>query len=202
MMKTRRLLLAECAVAEGDQEDRALAPGVGREEVDHVIVVKSQAAGAEALGIGGKVEFAAQNAGFQLRGTVSAVPVALQNLLQVGEEEHIDGCIGGNLLVESQEASIVAEVPGLQQFENFPFPMTDIGSGVEAIHVIHDQIKIIEVTSDGFKKVRGNSTRGAIEDECKLRQRDGLARELASGTAARDHLFDRVSWNGIVGQLQ
>src|SRR5216684_7354070 len=129
MMKTWRLLLAQRAAAEGDQEDRALAPGVGREEVDHVIVVKSQAAGAEALGIGGKVKFAAQNAGFQLRGTVSAVPVALQNLLQVGEEEHVDGCIGGNLLVESQESSLVAEVSGLQQFENFLFPVIDVGSG-------------------------------------------------------------------------
>src|SRR5580704_10684469 len=120
-------LFAKCAAAEGDQEDCALAASVGREEVDYVIVVKSQAAGAKALCIRGEVQFDSQDAGFQLRGTVSAVPVALQNLLQVGEEEHVDGGIGGELLFESQEAGLIAEVAGLQQFERLAVPVIEVG---------------------------------------------------------------------------
>src|SRR6266571_570818 len=161
-------LLARRAAAEGDQEDCALAPSVGRKEVDDVIVVKSQAARAEALGIRGQVKFATQNAGFQLCGTVSTIPVALQNLLQVGEEEYIDGGIGGELLFEPEEACFAAEVSGLQQFENFVFPVIDVGSGGQAVHAVHDQIKIIEVTSERLEKVRRNSMRSTIEHKRKL----------------------------------
>ena len=60
-------LFAKCAAAESDQEDRALSPGVRREEVDYVIVVKRQAARAEALGIRGEVKLATQNARFRGR---------------------------------------------------------------------------------------------------------------------------------------
>ena len=34
--------LAECAAAEGNQEDRAFSARVGREETDHVVVVEGQ----------------------------------------------------------------------------------------------------------------------------------------------------------------
>ena len=56
-------LLAGCAAAEGDQEDGALAASVGREEVDDIIVIKSQAACAQVLSVRGEVEFTAQNSG-------------------------------------------------------------------------------------------------------------------------------------------
>src|ERR1019366_367411 len=195
-------LFAKCAAAESDQEDCALAPGVRREEVDDVIVVKSQTAGAEALGVRGKVKLATQNAGFQLYGAVSAVPVALQNLLQVGEEEDVNGGVGRELLFESQKASLVAEVPGLQHFESLRLPLIDVGAGGQAVHVVHDQVEIVEVTPGGIEKVCGNSSRGTIQHEGELRQGDGFTRELPCGTAARDHFLDGVFRNGIVGQLQ
>ena len=88
-----------------------------RKEADYIVVIEGEAGGAEALSVCAEIELAAQNSGFELHGTISAIAVALQNFLQVGEEEYVDGRIGGELLLESQISSFLAEVTGLQEFE-------------------------------------------------------------------------------------
>jgi hypothetical protein len=41
------------AVAQGDQEDGALAFGVWREKAGYIIVIKSETSGSQALGVSG-----------------------------------------------------------------------------------------------------------------------------------------------------
>ena len=47
MTAAGRRATCECAASQSDQKDGALAASVGREEVDDIIVIKSQAACAQ-----------------------------------------------------------------------------------------------------------------------------------------------------------
>src|SRR5580698_1717778 len=79
-IRLHNLGLAFSAVTYGNQENSALAFGMRREELDYVIVVKGEAAGAEALCIGCQIKFAAENAGLKLYSAIRAVSEAIKNL--------------------------------------------------------------------------------------------------------------------------
>jgi hypothetical protein len=38
----------------------------------------------------------------------------------------------------------------------------DVGSGGQAVHIVHDQIEIVQVCACGIEKVGEKATRGAI----------------------------------------
>src|SRR5260370_28214353 len=101
------------AVASGYQENGALAFGMWGEEAGDVVVVKGEAGGAQALGIGGKIQLAAEDAGFKLHGTIPAIAKAIENRPQVRQEENIHGGIGGQLLLHAGGAGLVAKSSGL-----------------------------------------------------------------------------------------
>jgi hypothetical protein len=82
------------AFAHGYQEDGALAFGMWGEKASHIVVVKSEAGGSEALGIGCEVQFAAEDAGLKLYGAIPAISKAIENRPQVCHEENIHGGIG------------------------------------------------------------------------------------------------------------
>src|SRR5713226_10012434 len=83
------------AVAEGDEKDGALAFGVRREEFGDVVVEKGEAGGAEALGVRSKIKLAAEDAGLELHGAISAIAEALKDGAQVGQEKNGNGGVGG-----------------------------------------------------------------------------------------------------------
>ena len=73
----------------------------------------------------------------------------------------------------------------------------------KAQHVVDDQIQIVEVVSQHIEEIGGNSVPGAVEHGRKLRQGEGIARELPGGAAARNDLLDRIGRNaGVVERLQ
>ena len=101
---------------ECDQKDSALSFCVRREEAHHVVVIECQTTGSEVLSVGGKIEFASENAGFQLSGSVSSISEASQNLLQIREEKYVDRGVRRDLLLQSKIPGFVAEVASLQKF--------------------------------------------------------------------------------------
>src|SRR5215472_612076 len=103
-------LLAGRAASKCNQKDRALPPRMRRKETDHIVVVERQPAAAQLLRVGSKVKFSAENPGLELHRPVSPVSVALKNLLQVGEEEHIHRSVSRNVLLQPEISSFVAEL--------------------------------------------------------------------------------------------
>src|SRR5216684_2507846 len=188
------------AVAEGYEEDGALALGVGREEARDVIVEESEAGGAEALGVGREIQLASEDAGFELHGAIAAIAEALQNGAQVREEKNVHGGVGGQFLLQSEVAGIGAEISLLQTFEHATAAVEDVGSGRESFGGVNDQVEIIELSSGRIEEIGGDAARGAVQHGGKLRQGDRAAREFAAGTAALDDLLDGVARHGGIGQ--
>src|ERR1700722_3271805 len=91
----RELELMLRAVADGNQENCALAFGVWGEKADYVVVVKSETGRAQTLRISGQVQLAAEDASFELHRPISAVAKAPQNRMQVRQKENVYGGIGG-----------------------------------------------------------------------------------------------------------
>src|SRR5579872_5690712 len=89
------------AIADGNQENCALAFGVRREKADYVVVVKSEAGRTQTLCIRCQIQLTAEDASFELHRTISAVAKALQNRMQVCQKENVYGGIGGQLLFQS-----------------------------------------------------------------------------------------------------
>lgn len=89
------------ALPQANQEDGALAGGVRGEEINDIIVVKGEPAGAQTERIRGKIQLAAENARLQLRGAVTPVAVSRKDLAQIGEKEDVGGSVGGQVLLES-----------------------------------------------------------------------------------------------------
>src|SRR3972149_3507016 len=87
----RRLPTAGGGVAEGGEENHALAAGVGGEELGHVVVEEGQAGGPEPLGVGRQVHLAAQDGGLELGRAIAAVAEARQHGVEVAQEVHVHG---------------------------------------------------------------------------------------------------------------
>ena len=87
------------ASSHSHEKNGTLACSVRRKKAGHIVVIKSQAGSAQSLGLGRKIQLAAQNAGFKLHRAVSAIPEALQNRPQVCQEKYVYGGFGGQRLV-------------------------------------------------------------------------------------------------------
>jgi hypothetical protein len=118
------------AVAQCDEEDRALAFGVRREERSNVIVEECEAGGAQVLSVSGEIQFAADDAGFQLHSAISAIAVTLQDGTKISEEENVDGGVGRESLLQSEVAGLVAEVAWLQTFKHSTATVEYVSSGL------------------------------------------------------------------------
>src|SRR5579864_6224788 len=124
-----------------------------REEAGHVVIVESESAASQLLGIGGEIQFPAEDSCFQLCGAIAAVPIALQNLFQICQEENIYGCICRNLLLETEVSRLVAELSALQRFEEFLIPVVYVSPGGQSDYVVHDQIQIVEMAPGRIDEV-------------------------------------------------
>src|SRR5256884_5501602 len=120
------------------QHDHALAMGVQGKELDHVIVVKRQTSGTQALGVSGEIHFATQDASLELHCAVSAITEAPQDDLQVCQEEDVHGRLGWQLLVQPQMTRLSAEVSCLQAFEHMAVTVVYVGPGIETFDCIHN----------------------------------------------------------------
>src|SRR5260370_38501600 len=83
--------------------------------------------------------------------------------------------------------------------------MKDVGSGIEALDGVENQIEVVELSSDRSLEVRNEEVSGysagrAVEHRGKLRQADRRARKLAAGTAAQDDLAERVARHFSAGE--
>ena len=136
---------ARCAASERNQENGALSFRVRREEADHIVVVEGEAAGPEVLGVGSEIEFAPENASFELGRPISAISVALENLLQICQKEYVDRGVGRNLLFEPKIPCFVAEIPGLQEFQSLLLPSVKICPRLESDDIVNNQVQFIEM---------------------------------------------------------
>src|SRR6266404_8684017 len=166
------------------------------EEAGHVVVVKCEAGGSQALGIGCEIEFAAEDAGLKLYGTIAAVSKAIENRPQVCQEENIHGGVGGQLLLQSEVACLVAKVSPLQAFERSMLEhsmlehsmvaVEDIRSGFKTFDGVDNQVEMVELRSERTEEVGRDAARRAVEHGGKLGQADRSTSKLAAGTAPQD----------------
>ena len=117
------------AVAQGHQEDGALAFGVRGEEGGHVVVEKRQAGGAQALRIGCEIELAADDAGLKLHGAIARLPKRCRMGRRSARKKMSAAASAGKGLLQSQVSGLVAEISLLQTFEHSAAAMEDVGSG-------------------------------------------------------------------------
>ncbi len=86
-----------------------------REEFCDVIVKKREPGSAEPLGVGGEINFSADNGGFELRGAITAVAEARQSSIEIREKINIYAAIGRNVLIKAEITGLAAEIPFFQQ---------------------------------------------------------------------------------------
>src|SRR6266853_2707346 len=161
------------------------------EEASHIVVVKGEAGGAQTLGIGGEIEFAAENAGLKLYGAIAAISKAIENRLQVCQEENIHGGIGRQLLLQSEVAGFVAKISLLQALERSTVAVEDVRSGIETFDGVDNQVEMVELRSERIEEVGRYAARRPVEHGGELGQADRSVRKLAAGAATQDDLVDR-----------
>src|SRR5262249_50326834 len=100
---------------ERDQEEDALPARMRGEERRHVVIEEREARGADALGVGGEVEPAADDPGLERGRPVAPIAVARERAVEVAEQDHIRARIRRDVLAEAQVARLAAEVAPLEE---------------------------------------------------------------------------------------
>lgn len=171
----------------------AFTGGVRREELDHIVIEKRKARGAEVLGVGGEVEFSANDSGLQLDGTVTTIAEAGQNGFKVGQKENIRGCVAGQVLLEAEVSRLVAELALFEEVEIARLSLVNVSAGLQAIDCVDDQVKIVELCAVRRKEVCGDPLCRGPQHRRKLLQCNRLPLELPARSSPQNHLFDRVT---------
>ena len=75
-----------------------------------------------------------------------AVREIYQNSLdEMSRDENIHGGIGGQLLLQPEEAGLVAEISFLQTLQQSAFPLEEICAGLKPIDIVDNQVEIVEL---------------------------------------------------------
>src|SRR5271157_2561227 len=147
-----------------DQEDGSVAGRMRREKVGHVVIKKREPGRTQAQGIRGQVHPAANGARFQLDGAVATVPVTLQDEFQIGEKEDVHAGVRRKLLIQSKVVGFGPKFPFLQKLQGLPLKVEEVGTRLERLHRMHDQIKIVELRAGRLEKVSRKTLGGAVEN--------------------------------------
>src|SRR5271166_6432877 len=144
--RPRRVLLrlAFYRPANREQEDGALSLRVWGKEGSYIIIEEGQPCGTQALGICSQVHPAADGSRLHLDCPVPAVPISLQNALQIGEKEDVNAGVPGKLLLQSKIACLSAEFSFLQKLQRVPLTAEVVSARIEPLHRVCDQVKIVE----------------------------------------------------------
>ena len=113
---------------------------MGGEEAGDLVVEEGQAGGAEAQRVGGEVELAAFDGGFELGSAV----VAIGSMVQICEPVDVQRRIPSELLAEVEECRLAAEVACLQELELALASVVGVGSRVQAFNRVDDQVGLRE----------------------------------------------------------
>ena len=131
-------------MAGSHQENGALAGGVGRKELHHVVIVEGQSGGAKLLRVSRQVNSAAQDAGLQLDGAVAAVTETAQPAVQIGQEKHRHRGVSCEVLLERQVGRAAAEIAVLQRLERPVGGTVEIGARFEPFNGVYDEVQVVE----------------------------------------------------------
>src|ERR1035441_6020764 len=151
-------------LANREQEDGTLTFRVRRKEVSHVIVEESQPSRTQSLCICRQVHPAADGARLQLDRPVPAIPISLQNAIQIGEKEDVHAGVGRQLLLQPKMVRFGAEFSCLQKFQSVPLTPEEVSAGFEPLDRMHDQVKIVELRAGRLKRVSWKASRGAVKN--------------------------------------
>src|SRR6476646_1316296 len=149
-------------MAHGYQKNGALAFGVGREKTGHFVVEKSEAGGAQPLGVGRQVQLAAKNAGFQLHGAVAAIAEAPQNRPQVRQKKYVHGRVGGQLLLQSKVSGLGTKISLLQALQRAVVAVENVCPGRKTFDRMNNQVEVIELRPRWIKEIRRDAPSGAV----------------------------------------
>lgn len=155
-------------VPERYQEDCALALGMRRKEVHDIIVIEGEAGGAKVLRVGGEVELASEDAGLKLHRAIAAISKPGDDLMEIGQKEHVDASISRKFLLQSQVPGLAAEVAFLQKFKSFFFADVEIRARNEVIDAVHDQVQVTQSRAQRVQEIRRDPARGPVERRRKL----------------------------------
>src|SRR5271169_4180688 len=147
-----------------EQEDGTLAFRMRRKKVNHVIIEECQPGRTQALGIRGQVHPAADCTRLQLDGPVAAVPISLQDGIQVGEKENVHAGVRWKILLQAKLVGLGAEFPFFQKLQGVALATEEVSTRLEPLHRMHDQVKVVELRTVRLKKVSRQTSRGAVEN--------------------------------------
>ncbi len=188
-------------MTDSDEEHRALAPGMRREEPDDLLIEEGEAGSTEALGIRRQVHPSSSDTALQLSGAIATIAPRLQDQVQIGEAVDVDRGVSGQLLKQSESSRQVAEVSFTEQFERAGLPLVVVGTGRQSLHGVDDQVEIDERLVSAREEVGCKLATGPIEKGGKLLERDrGLAFEGPRRATAMDDGLYRLGRNLRVRQ--
>ena len=107
---------------------------MGREELDHLVVIEGKAGRPEAERIGRQIQASAEYAPFHLRSAVAAIAELLENGAECAQCVDVDRGVGRQLLIEAEASRLRPELAGRQALERAFFAPKVIRPRVEAIH--------------------------------------------------------------------
>ena len=131
-------------MSQGHQEDGTFALSMGGEKRNYIIVIKGQPGGPQSLGIGSQVEFPSEDSRLQLYGPISPISKALQDGMNIGQEEDVDTGICREFLSETQVSGFTSEISFLEEFQLSPLAMKKVGARRQPFDCMNNQIPVIE----------------------------------------------------------
>ena len=169
-----------------------------RKELGHIIIEKSQARCAQAKRIRRKVELAAHDTRFELRGPITSIAESIENAFQIRQEKNVDAAIRRNLLAESQISGIATKIPLFEEFQRAFAFMKDISARRETVNCMNYQIEIVKEWPRSTHKIAGDIAGHPIKQSAKLSKADRVAGEFAGGAAALDNILESLGRKLVV----
>ena len=113
------------------------------EEEGHVVIVEGETGCAQALGVGGKIQLAAEDTSFQLHRAIPTIAQVAQNRPQVRQKEDIHRRVFRQLLLESEVTGLGTKISRLQTLEQTTVAMENVSARIEAVHGMDNQVEVV-----------------------------------------------------------
>src|ERR687892_986796 len=160
---TPRIGAPSNGAAERRQEHHALPFCVRGEELRNLVVEEGESGGAEAKGVGGEVEAAADDSPLELGGPIAAITEPGEDRLETREAVDVRPGSGRELLEEAEAARDRTKLAFLEELER-PLPAPEVvGTGGQTLHRVCDHVEVEQARLRGLHEVRGN--RGGRDGE-------------------------------------
>jgi len=173
---------------------------VGREELDHLVVVRRGAHRAEPQRVRPEVQLARVQRAFELGEPVAAVAVPVEDRREVREVVEVHVGVARVALVGRDAAGLRPEGALAEQLDRGEPRVVQVHARRQALDAVHDQVQVGERRARD-EHVGGDAARGVVEQRGERVERDLHVGVVPPGRAPpEDELLRRPGVEPVGGQ--